>query len=627
VVMLDTFYNVMFDPNGFGWGVSAVFGASVIGFFSIAVFDRFLWPDPAEALLLESVAASVEQNREDLLKVARYYMDGGDRPPEPSILSQFPAQLALLNNAVVEGMTPHRRAVLLAAASREERLHLELGNLTVWAREDVPRTSRVMFRAEVERIVAALAAALEELAREARSGRIRTGPDSGPSRLAAQVRFEPLDRRMAEQRPILLRTAGVLESSNFSAFTDTLHAMAQLVERPLDEPPPPGPAPQKQSVPKPVATDPALWRYSGKVALCIMIGFVIGLLTQRPELSVILTTIIITALPTYGAAARKMVLRVVGTIISGVLTILAIMVVTPNFETLPSYLIAIFVVLFISGYASLSSGRVAYAGKQIGTTFLLVFAGLSPSADVYGPLWRVWGILLGTVVVTVVFFLLWPEYAGDSLIPRVLKALRTSIALAPGGTASATEERIHAASHELTQLLVEILQVSDDARLEGRKSLIDPNSVVHAAGTLRRIAHRLATLSMARLTNPLPDLDEATEAAHRALLAAIVAQLESWVAFVEDSGKINAAAARALAASHPRDQIAGPLEEFSARLEAGGYAQFSSWTVEQRREMLAKLQSLRRLEFLMGQLNQYLSRVPGLASAPALSLALQTSNP
>jgi len=626
VVTLDTFYAVMFNPDNFGWGVSAVFGASVIAFGLISAFDRSLWPDPADAQLLEGIARCTEINRAQLLKVTRYYFEGGERPPELSLVSQMSTQLALLDYATIEGMTHHRRAVLLAAISREERVRVMIADLTIWAREDTPRAARAILRAEIERIVAALAAALEELASEARENRIRTGPDSGPSRLAAQIKFEPLDRRITDQRSLLLRTAGALELGNLNAFVNALHSVAQLVERPLDEPPPPQPAqPSGLSIPRASATDPALFRYSGKVALCMVVGFVIGLVTQRAELSVILTTVVITALPTYGAAARKMVLRLVGTGLGAVVTILAIVVVTPNFHSLPVYMIATFIVLAVSGYSSLSSGRIAYAGKSIGTTFLLVFAGLSPSADVYGPLWRIWGILLGTSVVTVVFFLLWPEYAGDSLIPRLVKALRATISLAPGESATTNDDRMHAASHELTQLLIEILQVADDARLEGRKSLIDPNSVVHAAGTLRRIAHRLAMLSTARLITPLPSLDEPTEAANRAVLAAIVGQLESWLTFFQGSGKLNRDAARALASSNRRIEIATPLEELQTRLEAGGYAQISMWTIEQRREILASMQSMRRIDLLMGQLNQYLSQVPGVVPAPALSLALQTS--
>jgi uncharacterized membrane protein YccC len=45
-----------------------------------------------------------------------------------------------------------------------------------------------------------------------------------------------------------------------------------------------------------------------------VIGYIIGLAAQRPELSVILTTVIISALPTYGASLRKMILRIVGAI-------------------------------------------------------------------------------------------------------------------------------------------------------------------------------------------------------------------------------------------------------------------------------------------------------------------------
>jgi multidrug resistance protein MdtO len=117
-----------------------------------------------------------------------------------------------------------------------------------------------------------------------------------------------------------------------------------------------------------------------------------------------------------------MILRIVGALIGGAVSLLAIIIVTPNFETLPAYLLAVFIVFYVSAYSSLASGRVAYAGKQIGTTFALVFAGLSPALDVYEPLWRIWGILLGTLVVAIVTLLYWwPEYAGDSLLPGCVK--------------------------------------------------------------------------------------------------------------------------------------------------------------------------------------------------------------
>src|SRR6202040_258310 len=191
----------------------------------------------------------------------------------------------------------------------------------------------------------------------------------------------------------------------------------------LDEPPS---DPESISSPRLIsqphnAPEPGLIRHCYKVGLCTVIGYIVGLWSHRPELSVILTSILITALPNYGAAVRKMILRIVGALVGGLISLLMIIIVTPNFETLPAYLLAIFIVLYVSAYSSLSSGRVAYAGKQIGTTFVLVFAGLSPSADIYSPLWRIWAILLGTLVVTIVLVILRPDYAGDSLLPRLRK--------------------------------------------------------------------------------------------------------------------------------------------------------------------------------------------------------------
>ncbi len=80
-----------------------------------------------------------------------------------------------------------------------------------------------------------------------------------------------------------------------------------------------------------------------------------------------------------------------------------------------------------------------YAGKQMGIIFALVFVGLSPSIDIYEPLWRIWGVLLGDFVVAMVFFILWPEYAGNSLVPRLQRVIADTLALTPSGSASSTE--------------------------------------------------------------------------------------------------------------------------------------------------------------------------------------------
>jgi len=76
----------------------------------------------------------------------------------------------------------------------------------------------------------------------------------------------------------------------------------------------------------------------------------------------------------------------------------------------------------------------SYAGKQMGIIFSLVFVGLSPSVNIYEPLWRIWGVLLGDFVVAMVFFILRPEYAGDSLVPRMRRVIANTLALAQRGS-------------------------------------------------------------------------------------------------------------------------------------------------------------------------------------------------
>src|ERR1700738_4516098 len=74
-----------------------------------------------------------------------------------------------------------------------------------------------------------------------------------------------------------------------------------------------------------------------------------------------------------------------------------IIFVSQNFDSLPPYLVAIFAVAMFSTYVSQSSEWLGYAGIQAGITFLICYVGLAPTSDVYKPLWRFWGIVLGVL--------------------------------------------------------------------------------------------------------------------------------------------------------------------------------------------------------------------------------------
>jgi hypothetical protein len=621
VTFLFIYYGVAYAPDEIGWSAAGEFGGSVIAFGTIVLFDNWIWPDRAEAILLESLGASVARARSRLLEASNYYLDrrGAPRPPIPPPTSDLPAHMDLLNRAVAEGASAHRHAILLAAITRVARIGIEVDRLTFTARQNVPEEIRNMARPEIQASVNAIAAALDEIAREMPT-QIAVGVDQPPpaSRTRARSAFDALAARVIQIRPKYVGTSSTAEIENFASFDDSLAVLTAYIERLLDEPPPPqAAAPSKSAAPRSTHPDPDVVRFSMKVGFCVVIGYVIGLITQRPDLSTILTTILITALPTYGAALRKMILRIVGVIIGGALTLLTIIIVTPNFETLPAYMMALFVVFFISSYSALSSGRISYAGKQIGTTFALAFAGLSPAFDVYAPLWRIWGVLLGTLVAGIVFLLLWPEYAGDSLLPRLRRVIRDTLALTPGGSAASTEDGIQEANSSTMRALAEILEVADDAQLEGRTSTVNHNAIVEAAGTLRRIANRLASIATERIVTPAPQLDPATESAREAVLDAIRRHLQSWLDFFSGADSLSRPAAQAIARSHSPDDLEMPLEQFGSRLEEQQFARITPWTLEQRRAILAELHSMRRLEYLVSQLNRWLPQIPGPASNPA----------
>src|SRR5208283_4146339 len=105
---------------------------------------------------------------------------------------------------------------------------------------------------------------------------------------------------------------------------------------------------------------------------------------------------------------------------------------------------------------------------------------------------------------------------------------------------------------------------------------IDHDSVVQAAGTLRRIANRLTGISMGRLHVMLPRLDDVTETSREAVLAAVRARLELWLAFTESGPNYNRARLATLLANHSMNEIVQPLDQFSRRLELQSFARIST---------------------------------------------------
>jgi len=522
--------------------------------------------------------------------------------------------MALLDQAVAEGASEHRRAILLAAITLAARFSLEVDRLIATAQENLPRDIRTMARGEVQMAVDAIAAALDEISHKLQA-RIVTGADelAPATRTRVCLAMDNLAARVVEIRPAYIGKASSGEIGNFAEFIDSLAVLARHIERPLDEPPAPAsPEPSNSAVPRSTApADPALVRYCLKVGLCTVVGYMIGVLSQREDLFIILVTVITTATPTYGATLNKMYLRITGAVIGGAVSLLVIIVVSPNFDTLPTYMLAAFAVFYAFAYSSLGKARMSFAGKQMGVIFSLVFVGLSPSVDIYEPLWRIWGVLLGDLVVAIVFFTLWPEYAGNSLLPRLKKVIVNTLALAPGGSASSSEQQILKTNSETMRVLTEFLEIAEDARLEGRSCAVYHDGIVEAAGTLRRISNRLSSIASARVLIQMPQLDPVTELARERFFNTIRRQLNSWLNFFNGAECFSASAARLNARKHSADELAEPLTEFSSYLEEGGFARLASWPLEPRRTMLAELQLMRRLEFLFSELNRYLADIPG----------------
>ena len=503
IATITTLYVGIFRPGSIGWGSTYTFDGILAATLVMVALDTYIWPFSPEQRLIETIGADLENARKRFQLVSQRYIDPQSTPlPAAVIKSTLIPSLALLSS-VEERLKPGPRRVakLLHAVMTSEEVYLGVERLAVLADEPMPDLLRKNHQQQIERVLELVDAAFAD-----QIDRVLAGLPNSTEVLTRAAELDSEIRNANDlNAPTSSHQAGSImpETWNFVGFFDALQEIASLLD--------PREHPQAEAVAEaiepdvPIETsrsiDPERLRFSIKLGTAITLGLLVGLTTQRADLQTILWSTVVAGQPNqYGAVVRKTILRLAGCIMGGLATLAAMLIVSQHFESLTAYLAAIFAVMLFSTYVSQSSEWLGYAGIQTGITFLICYVGLGPSSNIYEPMWRFWGIVLGVLTSGFVFLFLWPEYASDKVVASLKRLMRTTLELANDVTGkSATNERPGVIEQSLRTDLLQVLNMADQARLEGTRGAEVSKAAIEAATFLARIAYRFQTITRARL--------------------------------------------------------------------------------------------------------------------------------
>ena len=599
---ITTVYVGIFEPGQIGWGSTYTFDGILVATLVMVVIDTLIWPSPPEPRLLASIAADLERTRGRLELVGQRYLDPFATPlPTPPVASMLARNLALLK-PVEEQMkpTPQRLAALVDAVMTAEHAYLEVERLSVLADEPARDELKEDHREEIEVALRALDRALAQRAEDILAGRLDP-QDSEEWVTDLRVNI----RRLSQLSTQTLPASDEVNSSRLSnvlGFIGGLEAIGNL----LDSRERPGSAGEDSSdaeahlEPRPFF-DPVAFRFSIKLGVAITLGLIVGLTTQRADLQTILWSTVVAGQPNqYGAVIRKTILRLGGCLFGGLAALAAMILVSENFDSLPPYLVAIFAVAMFSTYVSQSSEWLGYAGIQAGITFLICYVGLGPTSDVYKPLWRFWGIVLGVLTTGFVFLLLWPEYASDKVIESLEKLMRTTLTFGEEvAERQITAERITAVERQVSANLLEVLNMADQARLEGRRGATNSAAAIEAASSIVRMAYRFEIIARGRIPES-PVLQHEQLLEHQATFEqACCAALEIQLAKLERSDS----------PEHLAQSSADPTVDLAAMSDDLASIQSAHLPGEDQILLATQFESYRRLPILLMNLDTSLSRI------------------
>jgi multidrug resistance protein MdtO len=165
-----------------------------------------------------------------------------------------------------------------------------------------------------------------------------------------------------------------------------------------------------------------------KLSLCATLCYLIYQAVAWPGISTAVTTVLITGLSTSGATKQRLVFRLAGSFIGGLILALgATVFLFPCMDSITSLVLLTAAVALLSAWVA--GGRnFSYVGLQIAFSYyLVVFAGFSAPTELAPARDRLIGILLALVIMAFVFDQIWPV--------RTVTAMRAALATVLRGEA------------------------------------------------------------------------------------------------------------------------------------------------------------------------------------------------
>jgi multidrug resistance protein MdtO len=158
-----------------------------------------------------------------------------------------------------------------------------------------------------------------------------------------------------------------------------------------------------------------------KLSLCATLCYIIYQAVAWPGISTAVTTVLITGLSTSGATKQRLVFRLAGSFIGGLILALgATVFLFPYMDSITSLVLLTAAVALLSAWVA--GGRhFSYVGLQIAFSYyLVVFVGFSAPTELAPARDRLIGILLALVIMAFVFDQIWPV--------RTVTAMRAALA-------------------------------------------------------------------------------------------------------------------------------------------------------------------------------------------------------